>query len=94
MSKRVQPKHGELALAIRKAKYGLHALRHAAASLFIQFAGYDPKKVQTIMGHASIQMTYDIYGHLFPTPGDDYKAMEGLEEKLSAAADCGKVATK
>ena len=30
-------------------KYGLHALRHAAASLFID-QGMNPKRVQTIMG--------------------------------------------
>jgi IS5 family transposase len=33
-----------------RPKYGLHALRHAAASLFIE-QGWQPKKVQTVLGH-------------------------------------------
>ncbi len=53
-----------------KAKYGLHALRHFAASLFIE-QEFSPKRVQTIIGHASITITYDTYGHLFPSPEDD-----------------------
>jgi integrase len=47
-------------------KYGLHALRHACASLWIE-NGMNPKRIQTLMGHSSIQMTYDVYGHLFGT---------------------------
>jgi integrase len=43
----------------------LHALRHAAASLFIE-QGFTPKRVQALMGHSSIQVTFDTYGHLFP----------------------------
>jgi integrase len=41
-----------------KPKYGLHALRHAAASLFIE-QGFSPKRVQALMGHSTIQMTFD-----------------------------------
>ena len=64
-----------------KAKYGFHALRHAAASLFIE-QGFTPKKVQAIMGHSSMQMTYDTYGHLFPSPDDDQAAMAQVEARL------------
>lgn len=46
------------------ARYHFHALRHVAASLFIE-AGLPPKRVQTIMGHTSITMTFELYGHLF-----------------------------
>ena len=45
-------------------KYHFHALRHVAASLLIE-QGEVPKVIQKIMGHASIKMTYDVYGHLF-----------------------------
>ncbi len=76
---------------IIKAKYGLHALRHAAASFLIQYAGYQPKKVQTVMGHSSIQMTFDTYGHLFPSPDDDQEAMAKIEAQLF---DCDKSAAK
>ena len=67
-----------------KAKYGFHALRHAAASLFIAHLGWTPKRVQTVMGHSSIQMTYDRYGHLFSDPDADREAMQKLEAALRA----------
>jgi len=60
--------------------YGLHALRHAAASLFIQ-EGFSPKRVQSLMGHSSIQVTFDTYGHLFPAP-DEQKEFERLQARL------------
>jgi integrase len=47
-------------------KYGLHSFRHAAASLFIE-QGFSPKRVQTLMGHSSIQMTFDVYVTCFRT---------------------------
>jgi integrase len=50
--------------------YSVHALRHFAASLFIE-QGFPPKRVQALMGHASITITFDRYGYLFPTPEDD-----------------------
>jgi integrase len=52
------------------AKYGMHALRHFFASWAID-RGFQPKRVQTLLGHASIQMTFDVYGHLFPNLDDD-----------------------
>jgi integrase len=52
------------------AKYGMHALRHFFASWAID-RGFQPKRVQTLLGHASIQMTFDVYGHLFPNVDDD-----------------------
>ena len=42
-----------------------HDLRHSAISLWIS-SGANPKVVQTKAGHASIRVTYDRYGHLFP----------------------------
>ncbi|HIJ62253.1 MAG TPA: site-specific integrase [Rhodospirillaceae bacterium] len=66
---------------IMRAKYGLHALRHAAASLFIE-QGFTAKKVQTLMGHSSIQMTFDTYGHLFPSPDDDQRQMAMMQARL------------
>jgi integrase len=49
----------------------VHDLRHTAASLMIQ-AGYPPKMLQEIMGHASITTTLDLYGHLYPGDMDRY----------------------
>ncbi|MFB9354254.1 site-specific integrase [Sneathiella chinensis] len=47
------------------AKYNFHALRHFHASMLIA-SGATPKEVQVEMGHSSIQVTFDVYGHLFP----------------------------
>jgi integrase len=57
-----------------KPLYNFHLLRHFACSLFIE-AGFAPKRVQALMGHSSITMTFDRYGHLFPTPEDDQKRL-------------------
>jgi integrase len=43
---------------------GLHTLRHTFASLLIN-SGEHMKYVCEQMGHASIQITADLYGHLF-----------------------------
>jgi integrase len=52
-------------------RFRVHDLRHTAASLMIQ-AGYPPKMLQEIMGHASITTTLDLYGHLYPGEMDRY----------------------
>ena len=44
---------------------GLHEARHTCASIFIA-AGVNAKALQTFLGHASITMTLDLYGHLMP----------------------------
>jgi hypothetical protein len=33
-------------------RYGFHSLRQAAASLFIAYLGWTPKRVQTVLGHS------------------------------------------
>jgi integrase len=53
------------------SRFRIHDLRHTAASLMIQ-AGYPPKMLQEIMGHASITTTLDLYGHLYPGEMDRY----------------------
>lgn len=65
-------------------RFSLHALRHAAASLFIE-QGWPPKKIQTMLGHSSITMTYDVYGHLFHDPARDVDLMSEMERGLLAA---------
>lgn len=68
-----------------EAKYGFHSLRHAAASLFIAHLGWTPKRVQSVLGHASITMTFDRYGHLFEDHDGDREAMKKLEAAIVAA---------
>ncbi|RWP19240.1 MAG: site-specific integrase [Mesorhizobium sp.] len=72
---------GEDGKPVLDAKYSLHALRHAAAALFIE-QGFPPKKVQTLMGHASLQMTYDVYGYLFKSEDDDRSKIAEMETAL------------
>jgi integrase len=72
-----------------KAKYGMHALRHFYASWCINRkvdGGLELplKVVQARLGHASIQMTADVYGHLFPS-GDDGAEMAVAEKALLTA---------
>jgi integrase len=66
---------------IEKPKYGLHSLRHAAASLWIQ-NGTNAKRIQTLMGHSSITLTYDRYGHWFADDAADQKAAEDIQFRL------------
>lgn len=66
-------------------KYGFHAFRHAAASLFIAHLGWTPKRLQTVMGHSSIAMTFDLYGHLFEDADGDREAMKKIEAAIAAA---------
>jgi integrase len=55
-----------------------HDLRHTCASLLIA-AKMEPKSIQTYLGHASIRMTYDVYGALFPEADEPLaEAMEAL----------------
>ena len=44
-------------------------------------AGYPPKMLQAILGHASITTTLDLYGHLYP--GD----MDRYADRLGEAAE-------
>ncbi len=67
-----------------QSKFGIHALRHAAASLFIE-QGWNPKKIQTLLGHASINMTMGVYGPLFENAEEDVSMFEDLESNLMAA---------
>ncbi len=47
-----------------------HDLRHTHASLLIAM-GAHPKAIQERLGHSSITITLNIYGHLFPGLGDE-----------------------
>ncbi len=69
------------AIGLPRLRYRFYDLRHVAASLFIE-QGWQPKKVQAIMGHSSITMTYDLYGHLWASPEDDAAAMAQIEARL------------
>jgi integrase len=69
-----------------KAKYtGLHCLRHFYASWCINRAeegglGLPAKNVQTRLGHSTIAMTLDCYGHLFKS--ETSKGLDEAAERL------------
>jgi len=68
-------KHGWVPAQIEagiERPYGFHSLRHFFASWLIASRSFSPKEIQTLMGHSSIVMTYDVYGHLLPAPEDDH----------------------
>jgi integrase len=67
---------------------GMHALRHFYASWCINRKAdggleLPPKTVQARLGHASIVMTLDRYGHLFPT-NDDGAELAAAERSIFA----------
>jgi integrase len=62
-----------------RANYNLYALRHTKASIEIAL-NRSPKRIQTLMGHANIKLTFDTYGHLFEDESlqDDPNDMDDL----------------
>jgi integrase len=75
-----------LVTADGKPKYGLHSLRHFFASWLInrkEDGGREMplKTAQTMLGHSSIIMTADVYGHLFPR-GDDAAELAEAERGI------------
>lgn len=62
---------------------GLHECRHTFASFMIA-AGVNAKALSTYMGHASVTITFDRYGHLMP--GNDAEAARLLDRYLEAHA--------
>jgi integrase len=81
------PRRDEKGRPVVQPKYsGLHAFRHFFASWCINRKedgglGLPPKVVQARMGHSSIMVTLDTYGHLFPR-GDDAAELAAAEKAL------------
>jgi integrase len=73
-----------------KPKYGgLHALRHFYASWLINSVadgglGLLPKRVQERLGHSSITLTMDVYGHLFSEGEEGRAGLAAAERALLA----------
>jgi integrase len=60
-----------------------HEARHTAASLMIA-AGINAKALSSYLGHTSVALTYDRYGHLMP--GNEQAATTLLDTYLTATA--------
>lgn len=78
--------HREFVPAVKRARlpegFRFHDLRHTCAALLIA-NGAHPKEIQERMGHSTIRVTFDRYGHLFPTL--DERLRDGLEQMYRAA---------
>lgn len=73
---------------LRKVRF--HDLRHTFASLLLQ-QGESPVYVKEQMGHSSIQVTVDLYGHLIP--GGNKQAVDRLDTPAAAWFDEAQSAT-
>jgi integrase len=67
---------------------GLHECRHTFASLLIA-AGLNAKAITAYLGHASIQTTFDLYGHLMP--GNEDEAVALVDAYLERADTGGRL---
>jgi integrase len=64
----------------------LHQARHTYASLMIA-AGVNAKALSSFMGHSSIKVTFDLYGHLMP--GTKAEAALLLDQYLGSQVSSG-----
>ena len=81
------PGPDEKPLQRSKHKYGLpnyrfHDMRHVAASLWIK-NNIPLKELQTYIGHSSVQLTLDRYGHLFQTKDAGSAIIRAADEILA-----------
>jgi len=72
-------------IEILETRYNWHTLRHAFASLCCEM-GFPPKKIQGLMGHATISITMDLYSHLWPSEDDDHARFEKAQTAVIANA--------
>lgn len=68
-----------------------HDLRHTFASLLLQ-QGESPVYVKEQMGHSSIQVTVDLYGHLIR--GGNIQAVDRLDGPVEKSPEIGQSATQ
>lgn len=75
------------AAGVRRVRF--HDLRHTFASLLLQ-QGESPVYVKDQMGHSSIQVTVDLYGHLIP--GGNRQAVDQLDTPIEIRSQQEKTA--
>jgi integrase len=84
-------RQGLIAAQGDNVKYtGIHALRHFYASFCINRdqdggLGLPPKTVQDRLGHSTLAMTMDRYGHLFPQEIDTEKENDAILRVISGS---------
>ncbi len=77
------PKLDKKGAAVMRARYGLHSLRHAAASAWIK-QRIDLKRLQKWIGHEDISLTINTYGHLIEDGEGDAALIEAAQAELLA----------
>jgi integrase len=77
------------ASGLRRIRF--HDLRHTFASLLLQ-QGESPVYVKEQMGHSSIQVTVDLYGHLIP--GGNKQAVDRLDDYVKNGGSEAESATQ
>ncbi|OWQ95101.1 tyrosine-type recombinase/integrase [Sphingopyxis witflariensis] len=78
-----KPKLDKTGIAVMRARYGLHSLRHAAASAWIK-QRIDLKRLQVWIGHENIELTLDTYGHLIADSEGDAALVAAAQAELLA----------
>jgi integrase len=68
---------------------GLHEARHTCASVMIA-AGVNAKAITHYLGHSSIEVTFDLYGHLMP--GSEVEAVALIDAYLERANTVARLA--
>jgi len=77
-------RHAKVVDGTGEAKYGPHALGHFFAARCIE-RGLSPKRLQALMGHGSIKMACDVYGHLFSNLEDVHQRFAAGEIAVPGA---------
>ena len=88
--------HFSVALQEAGVSCRFHDLRHTSVALAIA-EGAHPKAIQTRMGHSSINVTLDRYGHLFPeldeaiavSFSDRFREARGQRREMAVDGPCG-----
>lgn len=83
-------RHGQFYRTFRRAvatagldpRLRFHDLRHSAAAMLIA-QGAHPRAIMERLGHSSITVTMDVYGHLLPSL--DEALAEGLDATFRGA---------
>ncbi len=65
-----------------RPKFTPHALRHAAASLWIE-ARLPDLHLKTLLGHANVSTTYNIYGHVFPEDRSGHEIVASVAARFA-----------
>ncbi|HLG89118.1 MAG TPA: tyrosine-type recombinase/integrase [Alphaproteobacteria bacterium] len=69
-----------------RAAHNPYSMRHAAASAWIE-QGVKPKRLMKLMGHTSIELVMELYGHIWERIEDDAEIAAGAERVILASED-------